>query len=97
MAKIDKKAKYDEFSICQGKYCIGGNEIVKAWHNPLNGWKWFATKAVTKNKVPRIYEGFVLGDYNEWGSWYAEDMDSMGTIEVPITQLENMVTFVARS
>lgn len=93
MAKIDNKAKYDEFTICQDKHCIGGNEIIKAWHSPLNGWKWFATKAITENKIPQIYEGFVIGDYEEWGSWYAEDMTTFGIVEVPTNRLENMVQF----
>lgn len=94
MAKIDKKAKYDEFTTKDNKHCVGGYEIIKCWLG-INGWKWYATTIETmKDKKPFIYYGYVEGDFSEWGTWYATDMESMGITEIPIKNLGNMAEFI---
>jgi len=97
MAKIDKKAKWDEFSTIDDKLCIGGYEVLKAWMNPTMegkdqvGWYWLGTKIETKQKgEPFIWYGFVKGFENEWGTWYQSDMLTEGTIEVPLNELPKL-------
>lgn len=46
-----------------------------------NGWIWFVTK---KSKI--IYFGFVHGLYDEWGSFYAHEMNSPDIYRVPESQ-----------
>jgi hypothetical protein len=91
MARIDKKANWDEFTIKDGKQCIGGYEILNIWHGLSNGWYWYATKVSTKNKEANIYEGFVKGFESEWGSWYASDMGNPLIEEVPKANWNNCV------
>jgi len=85
MSRIDKKAKYDEFTRKDGKECIGGYEIKKAWES-MSGWYWIATKLETKNKdkSPFIWYGYVQGLENEWGTWYDSDMKLKNIWEIPI-------------
>ena len=79
MSRIDKKAKYDEFTRKDGKECIGGYEIEKAWES-TSGWYWIATKKESKD----IWYGFVQGFENEWGTWYVSDMESKDISEIPM-------------
>lgn len=90
MAKLDKKARYDQFSKVEDKFCIGGSEIFHIWTS-LNGWKWYATQITTKNKIPNTYYGYVQGDFAEWGSWYASDMKSPDIAEIPKEEWENFI------
>jgi hypothetical protein len=91
MAKLDKKASYNEFSEVNGVQCIGGFEIKHIWHSPVTGWTWYATEVTTKNKVPSTYYGFVKGFENEWGSWYASDMEVSDIEEVPKERWVNTI------
>jgi len=95
MTKIDKKAKWDEQTIKDGKLCVGGFEVLKAWKNPWmqskdgKGWKWFGTKIESKQKgQPFIWYGYVIGFENEWGTWYQSDMISSGITEIPKEELK---------
>lgn len=83
MTKLDKKAKYDEFTTVDGVDCIGGFEIKRIWHSPSMGWTWFATEVTTKDNVAHTFYGFVKGFENEWGSWYASDMEDNDVVEIP--------------
>lgn len=91
MAKLDKKAKYDEFSIVDGKHCIGGSEIFLVWKS-FTGWVWYATKINTLKKVPNTYYGYVEGHEAEWGSWYASDMEHPDIISVPKESWNNIAS-----
>ena len=79
MAKIDKKAKYDEFTTKDGIECIGGYEIKEAWES-MSGWYWIATKKESKD----IWYGYVQGFENEWGTWYDSDMKTNDISEIPM-------------
>ena len=93
MAIINKKVKYNEFTMEGNIHCIGGKEIFHIWHGITNGWKWYATKVVTQKKIPSIYEGYVEGIESEWGSWYASDMDNNLIEEVPKESWGNVAQF----
>lgn len=90
MAILNKNRLYDEFSLEDGKYCIGGKEIFHIWKS-VSGWVWYATKVVTKDKIPSIYEGYVQGNFNEWGSWYASDMKDSMIQEIPKENWDNVI------
>lgn len=98
MAKIDKKANWDEVTIIDNKVCIGGFEVLKAWTNPFlesksgKGWLWLATKIETKKEgKPFIWYGYVKGFEDEWGTWYQTDTTLTGTTEVPLDELSSLL------
>lgn len=83
MPRIDKKAKYDEFTIKDGKVCIGGYQVIDIWRSMANDWIWFDTKVTTKLKQPYTHYGYVIGFEKEWGSWYHSDMELPSIKKVP--------------
>ena len=93
MAIIKKGIKYDEFTIENGIHCIGGKEIFHIWHDLATGWTWYATKIVTYRKIVSIYEGYVEGDFNEFGSWYPSDVKRDFIEEMPKANWNNVAKF----
>jgi len=98
MAKIDKKAKWDQLTIKDNKLCVGGYEVMKAWKSPNmqskdgKGWRWFGTKIETKRGgEPFIWYGYVIGFDNEWGTWYQTDMDAVDITEIPKEELPSLI------
>lgn len=90
MAKIDKSAKWNEFTIKDGKHCIGGQEIFRV-NKSISGWIWYQTQKPKVNPTPQdILYGYVEGMASEWGSWYADDMESSDIIEVPKESWNNI-------
>ena len=82
MAKLDKRARYNQFSKVGDKFCIGGSEIFHIWKGDtgMGIWTWYCTQITTKNKIPSTYYGYVQGVEAEWGSWYASHMKGMQEI-----------------
>ena len=95
MAKIDKKAKYNEFSKIDEKYCIGGQEIFHI-NKSNSGWTWYQTqKPKVKPTSQDVLYGYVEGHEAEWGSWYASDMENPDIFSVPKENWNNIASLAS--
>ena len=53
----------------------------------MGNWIWYVSKIITKKKVPFIYEAWVHGDFDEFGSVYVSEL--AGAEELPISEIPN--------
>ena len=71
--------------IKDGVLFVDGHKVKKIFR--AGEWIWYVTKIITKKKVPYIYEAYVHGFADEFGTVYVAELTDMGAIEMPVDKI----------
>jgi hypothetical protein len=74
-----------EKTIKDGVLHVEGKKVKKVF--TAGTWIWYVTKIITKKKVPFIYEAYVHGFCDEFGSTYVSELESVNAVELPIDKI----------
>ena len=69
--------------IKNGTLFVEGKQIKKVFQ--MGDWIWYVTKIINQKKVPFIYEAYVHGMADEFGSVYVSEL--AGASELPLTEI----------